>query len=106
MDLKRYRTLTRRSRYASSREYAMGYLRGLRRHYHGENFGTPDEHALWMSLGLDGDPRVDLGCGYRDGVAGREPAVMTLNDPSLGEPDWLQRRDQENGDSLIPVTRY
>jgi len=85
----------------------MGYLRGLRRHYHGENFCTPDEHALWMSLGLDGDPRrVDLGRGYRDGVAGLEPAPLILNDPGRIGPNLRPRRDRDSGDSLMPVTRY
>jgi len=85
----------------------MGYLRGLRRHYHGENFCTPDEHALWMSLVLDGDPRrVDLGRGYRDGVAGREPALLILNDPSQIGPNLRPRQERNNDDALSPVTRY
>jgi len=38
--------------------------------YHGEKFGTDEEHTLWMSL-LDGDARDESrrqrGQGYRDG---------------------------------------
>ena len=50
--------------------YATGYQRGLRKHYHGADFGTPEEHEKWMSLS---DDRVDLGDGYRDGFAGCLP---------------------------------
>ena len=30
-------------------EYWTGYQRGLRRAFHGENFGTPAEHDLWLA---------------------------------------------------------
>jgi hypothetical protein len=82
MDEGWFRTLTRRAQLTGDRDYAMGYLRGWRRHHHGENVDSPGEHARWMSFGLDGDPRVDLGRGYRDGVAGREPAPLILSDGS------------------------
>lgn len=55
-------------------DYAAGYQRGLRRLYHGEVFGTDEDHAKWMSLGLNGDLREELGRGYRDGYEGMEPA--------------------------------
>jgi len=49
-------------------DYWMGYQRGLRRRYHGENFGTLEEHIKWMSLSGDSDPsRAERGRGYRDG---------------------------------------
>lgn len=51
-------------------DYQAGYQRGLRRHYHGEQFGTEAEHQQWLSL--DGH-RQDLGDGYRDGFEGRPP---------------------------------
>lgn len=51
-------------------DYADGYQRGLRRHHHGEAFGTAAEHDRWMNL--DG-PRQDLADGYRDGFAGAAP---------------------------------
>ena len=54
-------------------DYSAGYQRGLRRLYHGENFGTAAEHEKWLALGLD-DPRADQGNGYRDGFAGKWPA--------------------------------
>jgi len=56
-------------------EYATGYQRGLRRHYHGERFGTDAEHEQWMALGVGDDNRLDRGRGYRDGFAGREPKL-------------------------------
>jgi hypothetical protein len=67
-----FRSLATRARLLGG-DYGAGYLRGLRRRRHGEQFGTDEEHAKWISLGLDGDPREDLGRGYRDGFEGREP---------------------------------
>jgi hypothetical protein len=67
-----FRSLATRARLLGG-DYGTGYLRGLRRRYHGEQFGTDQEHAQWIALGLDGDPREDLGRGYRDGFEGREP---------------------------------
>lgn len=54
-------------------DYGAGYQAGLRRHYHGETFGTPEDHDRWMGVGRDGDPRIELGRGYRDGFSGIEP---------------------------------
>ncbi len=51
-------------------DYGKGYQRGLRRYYHGESFGSPEEHELWLSLS---DDRQELGDGYRDGFAGNPP---------------------------------
>lgn len=46
-----------------------GYVRGLRRAHHGENFGTQAEHILWLSAADSTDPqRVALGHGYRAGL--------------------------------------
>jgi hypothetical protein len=79
MDEARFQTLARRAKLLTS-DYGSGYMRGLRRHYYGEKFGTPEEHKTWMSLGRNGDPRVELGRGYRDGLAGRGP------EPLIGRP--------------------
>jgi hypothetical protein len=55
-------------------DYAAGYRRGLRRLYHGERFGTEEEHARYMALLGDPDlSRSEIGRGYRDGLAGRRP---------------------------------
>lgn len=52
-------------------DYWRGYQRGLRRAYHGEAFGTDEEHAQWLEM-LDsrGDARREMGLGYRDGLQG------------------------------------
>ena len=50
-------------------DYWRGYIRGLRRAYHGESFGTDQEHTLWLSL-ADRDTEQDQqrGLGYSDGL--------------------------------------
>ncbi len=50
--------------------YWEGFERGLRRQYHGDKFGTEQEHALWLSFADDGaDPsHRERGLGYRDGL--------------------------------------
>lgn len=53
-------------------DFKKGYQRGLRKKYHGENFGTAEEHEKWLLLGLDGDHRVELGEGYRAGYNTKE----------------------------------
>jgi hypothetical protein len=51
-------------------DYGAGYQRGLRRHYHGEQFGTAAEHETWMTMS---GHRQEQGDGYRDGFAGLKP---------------------------------
>lgn len=63
--------------------YGAGYLRGLRRHYHGERFGTAEEHAKWLSLG-DSDQQLDEGKGYCDGFAGTAPKRRPGRPTTLG----------------------
>jgi len=54
-----------------NQDYWMGYQRGLRRLHHGENFGTEEEHALWMAaIDSDDESRSTRGRGYRDGYRG------------------------------------
>jgi len=53
-------------------EYGTGYQRGLRRHYHGEKFGKPEEHAALLQIQAN-ECRKELGRGYRDGFAGKVP---------------------------------
>ena len=50
-----------------------GFERRLRRQYHGDKFGTPQEHALWLSLADDGNDASsrERGQGYRDGLAAK-----------------------------------
>ncbi|GJL55809.1 MAG: hypothetical protein NPIRA02_29410 [Nitrospirales bacterium] len=49
-------------------DWYVGYMRGLRRAYHGERFGTAEEHLVYMDMGGD---RQALGDGYRAGYAGK-----------------------------------
>ena len=49
-------------------DYWAGYEKGLRRRFKGENFGTDDEHELWLSLAdSDDDMRRNRGRGYHAG---------------------------------------
>lgn len=72
-------------------DYITGYERGLRRHYHGENFGEPGEHETWF--GMTGH-RQAQGEGYRDGFAGRNPrldwAPQTAADRVSGHDNRLE----------------
>lgn len=46
-----------------------GYIRGLRRAHHGEQFGTEPDHELYLSAVDSTDPaRAALGRGYRAGL--------------------------------------
>jgi hypothetical protein len=58
-------------------QYYMGYMRGLRRRYHGERFGTNTEHKQWLTL--DGSyVRDEIRKGYTDGYYGPDSAPKTL----------------------------
>lgn len=47
-------------------EFCRGFRRGIRRLFHGENFGTDEEHNKWMNC-ADGEYRKQLQAGYRTG---------------------------------------
>lgn len=51
-----------------------GYRRGFSRHYHGEIYGTADEHATWMKMmwthGTRDQKSRYRGLGYQCGFAG------------------------------------
>lgn len=69
--------------------YWAGYIRGLRRRYHGEDFGTAEDHARWMSLIDDPDEtRVERGQGYRDAL---EEIVIRPMICSRCGYDWMPR---------------
>ena len=57
-------------------DYQNGYRLGLRRYYHGERFGTSEEHE--KCLNLSGYCQ-QMGDGYRDGFAGKPPKGMHGN---------------------------
>jgi hypothetical protein len=51
-------------------EYYSGYIRGLRRAYHGEKFGTEADRKMWLDADTSEDEfRKQRGIGYRDGLA-------------------------------------
>lgn len=51
-------------------DYWVGYLRGLRRTYYGDAYGTDEEHALWLGLSERRDQtHRDQGEGYLAGLA-------------------------------------
>ena len=50
-------------------DYWAGYCRGLQRAFHGELFGTKEEHALWSSLTeLPDEQSQERGRGYLDAI--------------------------------------
>lgn len=50
-------------------EWWAGYMRGLRRAHHGDEFGTTAEHELFYSAAESANPsRATLGRGYRAGL--------------------------------------
>jgi hypothetical protein len=68
-EMGRAETMRRLTANPAESEYYAGYIRGLRRAYHGESFGTEEEHTLRLSLTEDKDPaRAAKGRGYRDGL--------------------------------------
>ena len=54
--------------------YWAGYIRGLRRQYHGENFGSSKDHEQWLSLSyIDDVTQWEWAKGYQAGFAYRSP---------------------------------
>jgi len=53
-------------------DYWAGYVRGTRRHYHGEKFGTAEEHKQYIGLRNEifDDSRYMTGKGYMAGACG------------------------------------
>ena len=50
-------------------EYWIGYIRGLRRAYHGEAFGTDAEHHQYQkAIDSTDELRKHRGLGYRDAI--------------------------------------
>ena len=69
----RFQALMRRAKILKS-DYGAGYQTGLRKNFHGDEFGNPDELA---AIAAREDERAR---GYRDGLAGIDPA------PLMGRP--------------------
>lgn len=98
-------------------EYWAGYIRGLRRAYHGEKFGTDEEHEKWSSAANSRDEsRKQRGRGYKDGLAfgevssriGRPPVGDTVLDKLTVPSDLksaLEAKAEELGLSLPDARR-
>ena len=72
-------------------DFWAGYVRGMRRLYHGENFGTIKGHILRMGLIDDRDEaRKARGLGYRFGFAGHNivAAVKMLQEIGTSNEDY------------------
>jgi hypothetical protein len=68
-------------------EYWAGYIRGLRRAYHGDNFGEPGEHEKWLAAANRRDEsRKQRGRGYRDGLAFDEVSSK-MGRPSISDEE-------------------
>ena len=62
------------------RGYYEGYLRGLRRFYHGPHFGTLSEHEEWLGLVYEWDEtKAGRGRGYQDGLQGIRPHMRLIS---------------------------
>lgn len=59
-------------------DFWTGYARGLRRLYHGEKFGTKEEHEVWFSITANERDlgRRARGAGYRSGLEGVNPQTI------------------------------
>ena len=86
-EMNRAETMRRLASGPTEPDYYAGYIRGLRRAYHGERFGTEAEHDLWMGLadGQDDEQRAAKGRGYRDG--------LRFADSQENQPDETQTRE-------------
>lgn len=69
-------------------DYWAGYMQGLRRNFHGNVYGTPEEHNHWMSLADDNadESRRSMGRGYRDGLEFQPAAGAPTVPQDTGEP--------------------
>jgi len=79
-------------------EYWAGYIRGLRRNFHGEAFGTEAEHRLWLeAVNSEDTIRRQLGQGYADGLKGRSKQEPGADHKQLG----TGRRPKPKGSSAM-----
>lgn len=62
-------------------EYWEGYIKGLKRRFHGKDFCPQAEHEDWLSkINADTPDDMERGRGYRDGYLG----IVDLEDPANG----------------------
>jgi hypothetical protein len=70
--------------------YWAGYMRGIRRKMHGEDFRTDEEDEKYLAMAGGADPNRDaLSRGYRDGLKGvvplKEGSLRVFRDVQRGE---------------------
>jgi len=69
-EIRHAQTMERLEHEPGRADYWSGYMRGVRRSFHGADFGNEVEHALWLSLtGDEDESRNQRGLGYRAGLA-------------------------------------
>lgn len=82
--------------------YWHGYIRGLRRGYHGDLFGTPEEHKqYWYLISSTDTIKKAIGTGYRDGfhfMTGKKPGRPKIGGIYLEQinisPELKKRMDE------------
>jgi hypothetical protein len=81
-EMNRAETMRRLATDPNEAAYFVGYVRGLRRGYHGERFGSQQEHELWQNLAdSDDQSRAAQGRGYRDGLRFADSQENRPDDP-------------------------
>ena len=116
--MRRADTLRKSENDAMREAWWTGYIRGLRRAHHGENFGTAAEHDLWLSAIESSDARrAALGRGYRAGLTlePHEPdadagADLAFSEYGYNNPDYAPSgvfigRDRGNNPLAVKIVR-
>jgi hypothetical protein len=85
MTAERFQALLRRASVLKS-DYGAGYKTGLRKNFHGEEFGDAEELA---ALAARQDERAR---GYHDGLAGRDPAPLMGRPPLAADAPRSEKR--------------
>jgi len=100
----------RRSATGSDCEFWSGYIRGLRRNYHGERFGTAAEHLQWMAAAESSSHSRQLrGMGYLAGFEGRGIAeaaeLLPVDGETTGRGRPMGSLKPDAMTSQLPATR-
>ena len=70
MDQSQFSSYMLQSKQLSSPEYYQGYHYGLRRYYHGENFGESEKTEIMQHRG------GQIAAGVTDGLEGKRPVII------------------------------
>lgn len=103
---------TQRDLGEDNKSYWVGYMRGLRRGFYRENFGTPQEHQTWWEYFKSVDPdRKQLGTGYRDGIRfnrkrGRPNAGSIRLDPIWVPPKLVEQMEHAANKKHMSFTDF